>query len=314
MKGFISYSHKDAHALTRLHDHMAVLHREGLIETWFDRNILAGQNIDFAISEKLHESNLFLLLVSPDFLASPYCTEMEMQRALGRHANGSAIVVPIIIEPCDWHATPLGSLKALPRDGQPISTWSNENAAYQDVVSELRRLILSLPDAPKPVHGVSLFDNPLGRSEQSTRYRAQKDFGAIDQAEFAQAAFDAMREHFEANLKEVEALDGVRTRFLSISATSFTCSIENRNRYRDVAHITVHCSNEYLGVGDITYCFQANAPLGTSNGWFSVEHDEYEMFIASTDFRNVNKRQMNPSEAAEMLWHIFLEQAGISYA
>ena len=307
MKGFISYSHRDEPALIRLHTHLSVLRREGLIETWFDRDILAGQNIDLVISKQLHDADLFLLLVSPDFLASPYCSEREMQHALDRHATGSATVVPIIVEPCDWQATSLGDLKAIPTDGCPISLWPNENEAYQNVVSELRRLTESMlvrGNAPRQA---------ARTPQQTTRYRVPRDFGAIDQAEFAQNTFDVIRDRFESNLQEVSTIDGVRTRFLSISATSFTCSVENRNGYRDATHITVHCSNDHLNVGDITYAFQANAPIGMSNGWLSVEHDEYDMFIASMDFRSMNKEQMNSSQAADMLWSIFLEQAGIQH-
>ena len=70
MKAFISYSHKDEAALRRLHTHLAVLRREGRIDEWFDREILAGGEIDAEIAERLEFSGLFLLLVSPDFLAS----------------------------------------------------------------------------------------------------------------------------------------------------------------------------------------------------------------------------------------------------
>ena len=63
-----------------------------------------------------------------------------MQLALERHDAGETRVVPIIIEPCDWSSTPLGQFKALPKDGRPIAKWDNSNAAYLDVVKELRRI------------------------------------------------------------------------------------------------------------------------------------------------------------------------------
>ena len=141
MKVFVSYSHKDKAALERLHTHLAVLRRTGSIDEWFDREILAGGDIDAEISERLEASGLFLLLVSPDFLASDYCVEREMERALERHRSGDARVVPIVVEPCDWTSTPLRGLKALPEDGKPVSEWTNENKAFLDVVQELRRVL-----------------------------------------------------------------------------------------------------------------------------------------------------------------------------
>jgi hypothetical protein len=154
-KAFISYSHRDEKALERLHTHLATLRREGKITAWYDREILAGEDIDRTISSNLAGSEVFLALVSPDFLDSSYCYDQEMAKALERHAEGTLRVIPVILEPCDWKSTPLGKLKALPRDGKPISTWTNENIAYLDVVTELRRTT----------------------SEQSTTRRANPSYG-----------------------------------------------------------------------------------------------------------------------------------------
>ena len=60
-------AHKNDAALERLHVHLAVLRREGRIDVWFDREILAGGEIDAEIDEQLEDCGLFLLLVSPDF-------------------------------------------------------------------------------------------------------------------------------------------------------------------------------------------------------------------------------------------------------
>ena len=78
MRAFISYSHSDKAALDRLHVHLKNLTREGRIETWYDRNILAGGELDAEIERELEASDLFLLLVSPDFIASDYCVEREI--------------------------------------------------------------------------------------------------------------------------------------------------------------------------------------------------------------------------------------------
>lgn len=99
---FLSYSHKDEWALERLHAHLAVLRRDGRITEWFDREILAGGEIDKEISGRLDDCDVFLPLVSPDFLASNYCYEREMERAIQNHENGKTRIIPIIVEPCDW--------------------------------------------------------------------------------------------------------------------------------------------------------------------------------------------------------------------
>jgi hypothetical protein len=70
MRAFISYSHHDKAALDRLHVHLKNLTRGGHIETWYDRDILAGSDLNAEIARELEAADLFLLLVSPDFIAS----------------------------------------------------------------------------------------------------------------------------------------------------------------------------------------------------------------------------------------------------
>lgn len=313
MRAFISYSHRDAAALERLHTHLASLRRAGEIDTWFDRDILAGSELDSEIAAQLESCELFLLIVSPDFLASDYCVEREMQRALQRHDAGEARVVPIIIEPCDWTSSPLRKLKALPKDGKPVSEWTNENNAYVDVVHELRRILESgivqesatAPRTPEP--------DSAGQT-QARRYRVQRDFDEIDRSDFRERTFEIIQDYFQRATVEIDSIEDLRGRFKSLSDTSFTCTIVNRARDRGVAHITVHrCSTRY-GFGDITYSFEENAPDNTSNGGFSIEADEYELFLTERSFGyGEQEARLSPEDAAENLWTIFLQNAGVTY-
>ena len=243
MKAFISYSHKDEAALRRLHIHLAVLRRESRIDEWFDREILAGGEIDAEIAERLESSGLFLLLVSPDFLASDYCVEREMGRALERHRSGESRVVPIIVEPCDWASTPLRHLKTLPSEGKPISEWTNENNAYLDVVQELRR-ILEGEEMPRAAEQEEATIQPESSRSRFRRYRVKRDFDEIDRSDFRQTAFVVVRDYFERAVAEIDAIEDLRGRFVLFSASSFTCTIVNRAREHGTAHITVHGRGE----------------------------------------------------------------------
>jgi hypothetical protein len=138
---FISYAHKDESFKDDLVEHLAVLRKTGVISDWNDRDIDAGAEWEEAINENLEKAQLILLLVSPSFLASRYCWSIEMERALARHASGSARVIPIILRPCDWSEAPISKLQALPRDGKPISTSKNRDAAYTEVVTHIRKVL-----------------------------------------------------------------------------------------------------------------------------------------------------------------------------
>ena len=313
MKAFISYSHKDDAALERLHTHLAMLRRDDRIDAWFDREILAGGDLDAEIADQLESCELFLFLVSPDFLASDYCVEREMERALERHHAGEARVVPIILEPCDWTSSPLRQLKVLPRDGKPVSEWTNENNAYVDVVKELRR-VLEADDARSPVAKAETPFQPTEQRSEARRYRVKRDFDEIDRSDFREAAFATIRDYFQHAIAEIDTIEDLRGRYVSLSTTSFTCTIVNRARDRGTAHITVHGRIGNFGLGDIYYSFTENASDNTANGGFNIKADEYELYLSSMMMGfGSDEERLTPEAAAERLWAEFLRQAGVTY-
>ena len=116
---FYSYCQKDENYLTMLETHLSLLKREGLIETWHDRKLEPGTDWETEIDERINTYEIILLLISPDFMASDYCYEREMKIAMQRHLQGDAVVIPVIIRPCDWESAPFGRLSASPKQGKP---------------------------------------------------------------------------------------------------------------------------------------------------------------------------------------------------
>ncbi len=147
---FVSYSHRDEELRKELDAHLTALKKQGLLRAWNDRDISAGTSWREEIDRNLNSAHVVLLLVSPAFLASEYCWDQEMLRALERHRAGEARVIPIILRPCDWHHSPLGELQALPRDGHPITRWPDRDEAFVEVVRGIRRVVEQLRAAAKP--------------------------------------------------------------------------------------------------------------------------------------------------------------------
>ncbi|MBI5260337.1 MAG: toll/interleukin-1 receptor domain-containing protein [Bradyrhizobium sp.] len=312
-KAFISYSHRDEKALERLHTHLATLRREGSISAWYDREILAGDDIDRKIDAALAESEIFLALVSPDFLASNYCYEREMASALERHADGSLRVVPIILEPCDWKSTPLANLKVLPKDGKPISTWTNENVAYLDVVTELRR-ITSIQTANTPQEGTR-GQRPIPAKREGRRYRIKKEFDSIDRDEFRHKSFETICEFFRASIDELNEIgELIRARFERINGSAFSCTILNKASSKE-AHITVRAdAGEHLG-GEMSFSFARRASPNTANGFVHVEANDYELYLRLDNFasRGRDKEALSAEQVAGELWREFTSHAGIDH-
>jgi hypothetical protein len=147
---FFSYSHRDEALRKKLETHLSLLKDQGVIQEWHDRCILAGTEWDGVINENLNRAEIILLLVSADFLASRYCRDVEIARAMERHQAGTARVIPVILRPVDWQSASFGKLQALPKDGKPITTWSNRDVAFADVARGIREVAASLAASTGP--------------------------------------------------------------------------------------------------------------------------------------------------------------------
>ncbi|MGF1523396.1 MAG: TIR domain-containing protein [Leptolyngbyaceae cyanobacterium] len=144
---FFSYSHRDEDLRDELAKHLSILQRRGKIDTWYDRAIEAGAEKQAEIDQQLNRADIILLLVSSDFLASDYCYDVEVKRAMERHEAGDARVIPVIVRPVDWQDAPFGKLQALPKDGKPITKWSDRDEALLNVEKGIKQILEEIAEA-----------------------------------------------------------------------------------------------------------------------------------------------------------------------
>ena len=145
---FYSYAHEDEEFREQLEKHLTLLKRQGLIHGWHDREITAGREWAGAIDKNLEASQIILLLVSADFLASDYCYDTEMTQALKKHETNQARVIPIIIRDIDWSGAPFSKLQALPKDGKPVTAWRPRDKAWTDVAKGIRKVVEEIKANP----------------------------------------------------------------------------------------------------------------------------------------------------------------------
>ena len=141
---FTSYAHKDEDLREELDVHLAMIKRQPAVEVWNDREIIAGDEWDDSIKKELNSADIILLLVSPYFLASRYIYDVEIKTALERHEKRDAIVVPIILKPCDWTVTEFAKLQALPRNAKPVNKWDDMDEAFYNVATGLKQVITAV--------------------------------------------------------------------------------------------------------------------------------------------------------------------------
>ena len=142
---FYSYSHKDARYRQNMENALAQLRTEGLLQEWSDLNILPGRSISEKIREKMDESDIFVFLLSPDFIGSYECMK-EWRYAQQLSAEGKLIFrIPIILRDCSWQDL-LGKddVKALPDDGKPVANFDSEDTAWQQVYEGVKEVVNQL--------------------------------------------------------------------------------------------------------------------------------------------------------------------------
>lgn len=225
---FFSYCHADEALRDQLEKQLAMLKRQGVIETWHDRRIHAGREIDTAIDEHINSDEIILLLVSPDFIASDYCYNIEMNRAMERHHAGEAIVIPVILRACDWHYAPFGKLLGTPQDGKPVTQWPDRDEAFLQVAKEVRKAAEKLRSthakASPQAARVELI-NPqqaVPSGPRSSNLRLAKTFTQLDKDRFQIDTFEYIARYFENSLQELQARNpGFEGVFRRVDANRF---------------------------------------------------------------------------------------------
>ncbi|QBD75032.1 toll/interleukin-1 receptor domain-containing protein [Ktedonosporobacter rubrisoli] len=154
LKIFYSYARPDKKLRDELAKHLSGLQRQGLIAGWYDGEIIAGSERDTELKKYLKLSDIILLLISPDFVASDYCYCTEMDQALERHKRGEAYVIPILLRPTALKGLPFAFLQLLPPNGKPVTRSKDKDAAFLKITEALRNVIdeigAKLPSEPAP--------------------------------------------------------------------------------------------------------------------------------------------------------------------
>lgn len=319
---FFSYSHKDEALRDQLEAHLALLKNQGLIDAWYDRRIVAGDEVDDAIFSKLEMADIILLLVSSDFLSSPYCYSREMMRAMERHAAGQARVIPVILRHCEWTSAPFGKLMAAPRDGKPVTVWPDRDEALADVAKQVRRAVEAAASAAtvsKPVASASVIATDTSGEAarkaaslpRSSNLRLKKEFTEKDCDDFLRSTFEFVCKFFEGSVHAIgERNPDVRGTFDRIDSRRMAAIL-----YRGGKKIT-ECSVRLEGLGrsnGIAFSYDASASQGSFNEMLNVEASDQSLYFKSMGmaWNSGHDKHLSQEGASEFLWVLFIKHAQI---
>ncbi|MEM3373545.1 MAG: TIR domain-containing protein, partial [Candidatus Anstonellales archaeon] len=186
LKLFISYSHHDNLVenpyIQQFIKHIAPLKDNGLIEEWYDRKILPGEDYQSKINNNLEDADIICLFISANFLASPNCKK-EKSEALELRKKKGISVIPIILSQCGWQDDEdISKLLALPTDGEPVSSsrFQNQNEAWLDVYNGLKKII-EKEIKIKQLKITEEFQNFLQDTDMLTKAHSQKEKVFLDE-------------------------------------------------------------------------------------------------------------------------------------
>ncbi|HEY0379187.1 MAG TPA: toll/interleukin-1 receptor domain-containing protein [Pyrinomonadaceae bacterium] len=143
---FISYSRRDEDQKKRLIIHLSSLRHDQTVSIWHDRCIDAGALWRKELEQAMSEAEIALFLVTADFLASEFCQSVEVPRMLKQHQDKGVLIIPIIVDYCDWQPFEwVSQFQVLPENGEPIPAQEKESMAWTEVARGIRRSLENNP-------------------------------------------------------------------------------------------------------------------------------------------------------------------------
>lgn len=308
---FFAYSHRDEELRDELEIHLAMLKRDGVIGTWHDRRIDPGEHIPNTISRELEDAQIILLLVSAYFINSDYCYEKELQRAMEKHEAGSARVIPVILRPCDWQSAPFGQLKALPRDGKPVTKHPDQDDAFLEIAQAVRQAAKGIGQPAEFRHeSASTAISPPAKRPRSSNLRVKREFSDQQKDSFTKGSFEYIAKFFEASLEELKARNAdIDVEFTRVDAWRFACTAYRNGQSK------CKCRVRFSGTGSfpsgIVLSLGGSANDGSYNEVLSVDTDGYSLVLRpsgiASHFRQGTPERPTQQGGAEYYWSLFIE-------
>ncbi len=148
---FSIFAPSDIQYLEQWEAHLHPLAQAGIVSIWSARHLPPGTDREILLRSHLDQADLIVLMLSADFFTDGEC-EALMEHALERYQQGTARVVPLLLRPFAFRETKLATFTPFPSDERPVVLWENTEAALDDCVRGLRRILgrpVTKPLAPR---------------------------------------------------------------------------------------------------------------------------------------------------------------------
>jgi hypothetical protein len=139
---FLSYAHANAVWFDRLRPVTKFHDCKDRAFVWNDQQMKAGDKWDKEIRDALERMDVFVCVVTFEFLSSGYIRDVELKRALERAETENVAIVPILIYPeidLKDECPELAEINPLPDWGKCWRDFEQDGGHYQDAHGLIRR-------------------------------------------------------------------------------------------------------------------------------------------------------------------------------
>jgi len=189
---FVSYAREDrgwvdAGCAYQIVPFLADSLRRSSVSFWFDQALHPGDEYKREIDAEIDQSQIALLIVSQHFLNSEFIETREMPRIAARAAEGKMIVIPVLVEPCDWSEYPfLADRQMVPTD--PLIEYTESPAKWAKVRAQILDGLKSQAKRIREESGAAV------REAEAARMAALKQQREAEELRRKREAEDAARE------------------------------------------------------------------------------------------------------------------------
>ncbi|MBM1107287.1 TIR domain-containing protein [Aurantibacter crassamenti] len=143
------YAWEDKNVLLQIKQSLSALEENQSITIWDDDPILTGQDWKPKVHSRMDFADIFLLLVSTDFMKSKFIQQIEFKNIIDQYKANDAVVIPVLVDDCQWQIDfksdeydfNLNELQVLPHQRKSIENWSLPEEAFSDIAKDFRQII-----------------------------------------------------------------------------------------------------------------------------------------------------------------------------
>jgi tetratricopeptide (TPR) repeat protein len=150
IKIFFAYSgsHQDEQLRQLMEKHLFELQNLGVIMVWSQhQQDSTEKSLVFENIYHLQTADVIVLLVSADFLAlvqNQVDWSSEIFKLNEKHKSGEIITVPVLLYQVHGWQKLLGNFTPLPKNGMPVKSWQNRDAALVDITQGIETIVIEL--------------------------------------------------------------------------------------------------------------------------------------------------------------------------